>query len=69
MIEFINKKKGQARKLVENEEVMAYLADIRIILNNNGLLFKNNVKYIWTKFIQDNKMTKKSIKMFFNNLD
>ena len=48
---------------------MAHLANMPVILNDNGLLFKNNVEYTWAKFMQDSKMTKRSIKMFFNNPD
>ena len=48
---------------------MAYLTDILIVLNNHGLLFKNNVEYTWAKFMQDSKMTKESMGMFFNNPD
>ena len=46
---------------------MAYLADTPIVLDDNGLLFKINIEYAWTKFIQDSKMTKRSMRMFFNN--
>ena len=48
---------------------MAYLADILINVNKSGLLFKNNIKYIKGKFMQDSKMTKKLIELFFNNLN
>ena len=48
---------------------MAYLIDTPIVLINNGLLFKNNIEYIQAKFIQDSKITKRLIGMFFNNLD
>lgn len=40
-----------------------------MILNNNNLLFENNVEQIWANFIQASIITKKSIKKFFNNLD
>lgn len=46
IIKFINNKRGQIGKPIENEELMAYLVDISIILNNNGFPFKNNIKYI-----------------------
>lgn len=46
MIQFISSKKKQARKPVENKEVMAYLMDIPVVLNDNGLSFKNNIKYV-----------------------
>ena len=46
---------------------MVYLADTQVVLNNNGFSIKNNVEYIWVKFIQDSKMTKESIEIFFNN--
>lgn len=46
---------------------MTFLADIMVVLNDNSFLFKNNVKYTRAKFMQDSKMTKESIGMFFNN--
>ena len=51
VIEFTNSKKTQERKPVGDKEFMAYLGDIPIVLNDNGLLFKNNFKYIWPKFM------------------
>lgn len=48
---------------------MAYLADTPVILNNNGFLFKNNIEYVQAKILQDRKMIKKLIEIFFNNLD
>ena len=69
MIRFTNSEKRQVGKLVGDKEFMAYLADILVILNNNDLLFKNNVKYARAKFMQDGKMTKRSIIIFFNHFD
>ena len=69
VIELTNSERGQAGKLVEDEEFMVYLADIPVVLNDNGFPFKNNVEYAWAKFMQDSKMTKGSIGIFFNNLD
>ena len=40
-----------------------------MILNNNSFLLKNNVEYARAKFMQDSKMTKRLIRMFFNNLN
>ncbi len=48
---------------------MEYLLDKAVDLNDNSLLFKNNVEYALAKFTQDNKMTKRSMGMFFNNPD
>ena len=67
MIEFTNSKRGQVGKPVGDKEFMVYLADTPVVLNDNSLLFKNNVKYAWAKFMQDSKITKRSIEMFFNN--
>lgn len=67
MIGLTNSKKKQAKELGRNEEIMAYLVDKLVILNNNSLLFKNNVKYTWAKFMQDSKITKGSMGKFFNN--
>lgn len=43
MIEFTNKEREQAKKPVKDEEFMAYLVDTPVVLNNNGLPFKNNI--------------------------
>ena len=69
VIKFTNSKREQARKLVGDEEFMAYLPDIPVVLNDNDLPFKNNVEYAWAKFMQESKITKGSIGIFFNNLD
>lgn len=45
MIGFTNSKRGQVREPVGNEEIMAYLADKPVILNDNSFSFKNNVEY------------------------
>ena len=69
IIGFTNSKRGQAGEPVDDQKFMTYLADKPIILNDNGLLFKSNVEYAWAKFMQDSKMTNRSMEMFFNNLD
>ncbi len=69
MIGFTNNERGQAREPVGDEEVIAYLADKPVVLNDNGLLFKNNVEYAWAKIMQDSKITKVSMGIFFNNPD
>ena len=69
MIGFTNNKSGQVEKPVENEKLIVYLTNTTVVLNNNGLLFKNNVEYAYTKCMQDSKMTKKIIRIFFNNPD
>ncbi len=69
MIGFMNSERGQAGEPVGDEEVIAYLADKLIILNDNSLPLKNNVEYAKAKLIHDSKMTKGSMGMFFNNPD
>ena len=56
-------------EVVGDEKFMGCFADIPVIFNDNGLPFKNNVEYAKAKFMQDNKMTKRSIGIFFNNPD
>lgn len=46
LIGFTNNKKEQAGKAIKDNEFMTYLVDIPVILNNNGLSFKNNIEYI-----------------------
>ena len=65
----MNSKKRQVEEPVRNEEFMAYLVDTPVVLNNNSLPFKKNFKHAWAKFMQDSKITKRSMGMFFNNLD
>lgn len=48
---------------------MTYIANIVIDQNNNCFLLKNNVEYLWAKFIQASKIPKKLISIFFNNLN
>lgn len=48
---------------------MANMANIPDIENNNCLLFQNNVKYMWAKLMQANKMIKSLVIIFFNNLN
>ncbi len=67
VIGFTNSERWQAGKPVGDKEVMAYLADKLVVLNDNGLTFMNNVEYAWAKLMQDSKMTKQSTGMFFNN--
>ena len=69
VMRFMNSKMGQAEKPVGDEEFIAYLADILVVLKDNGLPFKKNIEYAWAKFMQDNKMTKSLMRMFFNNPD
>lgn len=47
---------------------MIYLMDTLVILNNNSLLFKNNVEYVQEKFMQNSKMNKRPMAIFFNHL-
>lgn len=61
MIKFTNNKREQVEKPIDYKEVLAYLADIPVVVNNNSFLFENNIEYEQAKFMQDNKMTKKSI--------
>ena len=46
VIVFTNNKRGQAGKLIGDEKFMAYLANTLVVLNDNGLLFKNNIEYV-----------------------
>ena len=69
VIGFTNSEKKQAEEPVRDEEVMPYLADKPVVLNDNSSPFKNNVKYVWAKFMQESKMTKGSMGMLFNNPD
>ena len=69
IIGFINSKRGQTGEPIGDKKFMAYLEDTQIVLNDNRLPFKNNIKYTWAKFIQDSKMIKGLMEMFFNNPD
>ena len=66
-IKFNDGKRGQAGDSVDEENTMAYMADIPIEQDNNCFPFKNNVEYAWAKFMQTSKMSKGSMDMFFNN--
>lgn len=48
---------------------MAYLTYTMVFSNNNNFLLKNNIEYKWRKFMQNRKITKESIEIFFNNLN
>lgn len=48
LIKFINSKKKLASKLVNKETIIGYMS---IEQNNNCFSFKNNLKYIYTRFI------------------
>lgn len=69
LIKFGNNKRKQIEQQVGYEDIMVDIANILAVEDNNCLLFKNNIEYLWAKFIQVSKMTKKSIAMFFNNSD
>lgn len=45
---------------------MAYMTDIIVDQDNNCILFKNNIKYVWEKFIQASKISKRSLNIFLN---
>lgn len=67
LIKFNDSKKGQAKKLVEDGDIMVNIVDISDY-TNNCLPFENNVKYEWERFILASKMKKKPIiRMFFSN--
>ena len=51
LIGFMNSKKEQIGKPIRDEEFITYLADTPVILNDNGLVFKNNIEYAWAKFM------------------
>lgn len=67
MIKFGNSKKEDVEKLVRYENVVADMANIPVIDNNNCLPFKNNIQYIWTRFMQASKIIITSMTMFFTN--
>ena len=69
VIGFMNSKRGQPEKQVENKKYIAYLAGILVVLNNNSLLLKDNIEYALAMFMQYNNMTKGLMRIFFNNLD
>lgn len=69
MIEFDDSLKSQTKKLIKNKNTMIYMVNILVFVGNNYFSFKNNIEYIWVKFMQANKMTKKSIEIFFKNLN
>ena len=48
---FTNSETGQVGELVGDKEFMAYLANTPVVLNDNDLPFKNNIKYAWANFI------------------
>lgn len=43
------------------------MKNILIDLNNNYYLFKNNIDYTYTNFLQSSKISKKLVNIFFNN--
>lgn len=45
IIGFTKSEKGQAGEPVEDKNVIAYLADIPVVANDNRLPFQNNVEY------------------------
>lgn len=45
LIKFDNNKKKQVRKLVEYGNIMANIANILVVENNNCFFLKNNVEY------------------------
>lgn len=51
LIEFDDGKRRQAGKPVENKNTMVYMTDISVIIKNNYFPFKNNIEYVWAKFI------------------
>ena len=67
MIKFDISKKKLAWKLVEYKKIIIDIANILVIQNNNCLLFKNNIEYIWVKFMQANKIINRLITKFFTN--
>lgn len=69
MIEFDDSLKSQTKKLIKNKNTIVYMANILVFVGHNYFSFKSNIEYTWVKFIQANKITKKSIEIFFKNLD
>lgn len=52
---------------MEDKNTITYMEDILVDIDNNYYLFKKSVDYVWAKFMQAGKISKKSIDMFFNN--
>lgn len=48
---------------------MAYIENIPVDIKNNYYLFEINKNYLWTKFQQASKMSKRSMGIFFINVD
>lgn len=69
MIKFDVNEREQAGKLVRYRDIVAGIVNILVIKNNNRLLFKNNIQYVWARFIEASKMTKGSMTIFFINLN
>lgn len=46
---------------------MTSMINIPDVEDKNRLLFKNNVVYVWARFRQASKMTKKLMTIFFTN--
>ena len=52
-----------------DKDIMAYMENIPVDVDNNCHLFKHSVDYAGAKFLQASKMSKESMDMFFSNLD
>lgn len=50
-MKFDNKKRGQVKELVGYKDIMLDMTNISVIEDDNHLLFKNNIEYIWVIFI------------------
>lgn len=69
MIKLGNNKIGQVKQPVRYKDIMVGIANILVVEDDNHLLYKNNVEYVWARFIEVSKMTKKSITIFFINFN
>lgn len=69
MIKLDKKERRQTRKSETYENIIVEIVNIQVIKDNNCLLFRNNTKYTWARFMQANKITKSSIVIFFTNLN
>ena len=50
-MKFGDNRKRRAKELVRYEDIIVNMVNILVIEDNNCLLFKNNVEYIWARFI------------------
>ena len=69
LVKYGDSERGQAREQIRYEDVIVGLANIPVVKDDNCLPLKNNVEYIWARFMQANKTIKRLMTIFFINLD